>query len=103
VTVRVQHDDRTVTVEVIDTGIGIPADEQDRLFTRFFRSSLARQRAIRGTGLGLAISKAIVEAHTGRIEVRSAVGLGTTMVVALPLSEMDGSPPAEFTCTTSSI
>jgi signal transduction histidine kinase len=98
VTVRVQHDHRAVTVEVIDTGIGIPADEQASLFTRFFRSSLARQLTIRGTGLGLAISKAIVEAHGGRIEVSSTVGLGTTMAVALPLSEVDGSPPMELTC-----
>jgi signal transduction histidine kinase len=54
-----------VWIEVADTGIGIPADELDRLFERFFRASSATEREIPGVGLGLAISKAIVEGHDG--------------------------------------
>ena len=50
-------------VEVEDTGLGIPQDEQQQLFERFFRSSRATQNAIPGTGLGLTITKAIVERH----------------------------------------
>ena len=84
VTVRARHDGRTVTVTVGDTGIGIPAEEQGQLFSRFYRSSLAEQRAIRGTGLGLAISKAIVEQHDGTIDVVSAAGRGTTVTLKLP-------------------
>jgi hypothetical protein len=72
-------------VEVEDTGMGIPADEQDRLFERFFRSSVAHRRSIEGTGLGLVIAKAIAERHGGRIAFESHVGKGTTFRVELPL------------------
>ena len=61
-------------LEVEDTGIGIPAEEQDRLFTRFFRASTAQDRAIPGSGLGLSIAGAIVDSHGGRIEVASGDG-----------------------------
>jgi PAS domain S-box-containing protein len=84
VTVRARPDGGDVTVTVADTGIGIPIEEQEQLFTRFYRSSLAEQRAIRGTGLGLAISKAIVEQHGGRIDVVSSAGRGTTVTLSLP-------------------
>jgi two-component system sensor histidine kinase/response regulator len=72
-------------VEISDTGIGIPANEQGRLFQRFFRSSTATEQAIPGTGLGLVISRAIAEAHGGTIEVTSQPGEGTTFRVELPL------------------
>ena len=74
-----------VSVEVADTGIGIPVADQPRLFERFFRSSVANERAIPGTGLGLAIVQAIVEAHNGEIRIDSTVGRGTTFRVDLPL------------------
>lgn len=73
-------------LRVHDSGIGIPEDEQAELFTRFFRSSLARGQAIPGSGLGLSISHSIVERHGGSIGVRSVVGTGTTVEVRLPLS-----------------
>ena len=85
VEVRTSSDGEHVTVEVADTGIGIPISDQPRLFERFFRSSAATDQAIPGTGLGLAIVKAIVDAHAGRIAVMSAVGHGTTFRVELPL------------------
>jgi PAS domain S-box-containing protein len=84
VTVSAGTDAHGVWFEVADTGIGIPADELDRLFERFFRASSATEREIPGVGLGLAISKAIVEGHDGRISVRSTVGEGTTFRVTLP-------------------
>jgi len=76
-----------VVLEVEDTGIGIPQDDQPRLFDRFFRSAVAEDQAIPGTGLGLAIVKAIVEAHSGRISISSREGVGTTFRVELPLAE----------------
>ncbi|MGH2826580.1 MAG: PAS domain-containing sensor histidine kinase [Actinomycetota bacterium] len=86
--------DGAISLSVADTGIGIPEDEQDRLFTRFFRSSSAQQRAIQGTGLGLAIVKSIVEQHGGSIKVESTPDVGTTLTVKLPtqleVGEEDG-------------
>jgi signal transduction histidine kinase len=70
---------------VRDTGVGIPADELDRLFTRFFRASTATRNALPGVGLGLNITKAIVTAHRGRMEVSSEVGVGTEFRMILPV------------------
>jgi signal transduction histidine kinase len=72
-------------VEVRDTGMGIPAEEQEHIFERFFRTSRATEQAIQGTGLGLAISKAIVHAHGGRITLASSEGEGATFRVTIPI------------------
>ena len=72
------------TIEVSDTGIGIPTGEQAQLFQRFFRSSNAIAQAIPGTGLGLYITNAIAEAHSGRIEFESSDGDGTVFRIVLP-------------------
>lgn len=85
VSVRVSHTGRDLVVEVADTGVGIPAEEQDRLFERFFRSSNATEQAIPGSGLGLTIAKTIIERHEGSIAIESAEGKGTTVRVRLPL------------------
>ncbi len=85
VTVRTSLSEGVGVVEVEDTGMGIPADEQGQLFERFFRTSVAHRRSIEGTGLGLVIAKAIAERHGGRIEFESHVGEGTTFRVELPL------------------
>jgi signal transduction histidine kinase len=79
---RQQGADALITVR--DSGMGIPREEQDLLFTRFFRSTLAQRRAIPGSGLGLSIAKAMVERHGGSISVRSATDQGTTFEVRLP-------------------
>jgi signal transduction histidine kinase len=86
VDVRVTEADDGVTVEVSDSGLGIPAAEQGQLFTRFFRASTATDRAIPGIGLGLTIVKAIVDAHRGTVSVTSDAGEGTTFRVHLPRS-----------------
>ena len=84
VRVEVAGNEKAVELVVSDTGVGIPADEQGQLFSRFFRASTATQHAIPGTGLGLAISRALVEQHGGTISVTSAVGKGTQVTVTLP-------------------
>jgi two-component system phosphate regulon sensor histidine kinase PhoR len=68
ITVRVQEQDKELLVEVMDTGIGIPAEDMPRLFEDFFRASNVE---VKGTGLGLSITRRIVEAHGGRIWVDS--------------------------------
>ena len=79
-----REDEGKAVIEIRDTGIGIPADEIPRLFTRFYRATSAKDRAISGTGLGLAIVKSIADAHRGTIEVDSTPGVGTTMRLLLP-------------------
>jgi len=71
---------------VRDTGPGIPPSEQERVFERFARAGIPRQRA-EGAGLGLAIVRAIAEAHHGRVELQSAFGAGTTFTVVIPVSQ----------------
>ena len=73
-----------IEVSVSDQGIGIPVEEQSRIFERFFRVDDALSRRTQGSGLGLYIAKAIVEAHGGRIWVDSAPGRGTAISFTLP-------------------
>ena len=71
-------------VTVSDTGIGIPAQDQERVFERFYRVDKSRSKATGGTGLGLAIVKHIAALHGARIELKSTVGTGTTVRVSFP-------------------
>lgn len=75
-----------VSIEITDTGIGIPSGEYDRVFTRFYRGSNARDAGARGAGLGLAISKALVGLLGGGISFASEAGRGTVFTVSLPVS-----------------
>jgi signal transduction histidine kinase len=75
---------RAWRIDVADSGIGIPADEADQLFTRFVRASNARNAGLPGTGLGLSIVKVLVEMHGGHVEVASTMGHGSTFSVYLP-------------------
>lgn len=73
-------------INVKDTGIGIPKNQQSRIFERFYRGDESRQRTIAsGTGLGLSIVNEIVRKHNGDLKVNSQVGVGTTISVTLPL------------------
>lgn len=73
-----------VWVEVSDRGIGIAPEEQARIFEQYYRSSDPRARRRKGTGLGLTIVRYILEAHNGRVSVRSTSGLGSTFVLQFP-------------------
>lgn len=78
------HPDRCTRVEVRDTGIGIPPEDQAKLFTEFFRARNARALDVIGTGLGLTLVKEVVERMGGRVSVVSELGKGSTFVVQLP-------------------
>jgi PAS domain S-box-containing protein len=92
VDVRASSSRGNAILEVRDTGMGIPAEEQEHVFERFFRTTRATEQAIQGTGLGLAISKAIVHAHGGRITLASSEGEGATFRVTIPIRAVQ---PAE--------
>ncbi len=74
-----------VLLRVEDAGPGIPADERERIFERFYRSRGVRGRPVRGSGIGLALVKHIAEAHGGMVEVESTEGAGSTFTVSLPV------------------
>ncbi len=81
----VRHDD-WVEITVADQGIGIPADELDRIFERFYRVDPARHRSTGGTGLGLSIVKHVAATHGGDVSVWSAQGEGSKFTIRLPLA-----------------
>jgi two-component system sensor histidine kinase ResE len=83
------HDTDAVTIEISDQGYGIPAEDVPFIFERFYKADKARTRgASGGTGLGLAIVKNIIDAHQGTVQVRSAVGQGTTFSITLPCNRV---------------
>jgi signal transduction histidine kinase len=84
VTVTGRSDGAEVVVSVADTGIGIPAADQEQLFSRFFRASNARDSNLPGTGLGLALVRELLERQNGAVEVSSREGVGTTVTLRLP-------------------
>ena len=71
-------------LRVKDSGIGIPTDQQDRVFERFYRVDKSRSKAKGGTGLGLAIVKHIVETHKAKIKLSSEVDRGTKIEIEFP-------------------
>ncbi|MFP7494804.1 ATP-binding protein [Terribacillus saccharophilus] len=89
VVISVQQQDQHLYVHISDEGIGIADQELGRLFQKFNRLDNSSSRKIGGTGLGLAICKEIIEAHNGKITVRSAEGEGSVFTVVLPLVETD--------------
>lgn len=87
VTIRLQQMGHVVEASVSDTGIGIPADQLDKIWTRFYQVDSSTTRRFGGTGLGLAIVKRIVEAHRGEVWVESEPGQGSTFYFTVPVAE----------------
>nr|WP_276565020.1 ATP-binding protein [Brevibacillus halotolerans] len=86
ITVRIKNEDAgKITIEVIDTGSGIPQEDLPFVFERFYKADKARTRGRAGTGLGLAIAKNIVAAHNGKISVQSKMKEGTTFTITIPV------------------
>ncbi|MCA9001747.1 MAG: PAS domain S-box protein, partial [Planctomycetes bacterium] len=81
--IELAREDKTVHLQVTDTGVGIPLVDQDRIFERFYRVDKARSREVGGTGLGLSIVKHLVQAMQGRVGVESREGKGSTFHVRL--------------------
>jgi len=75
-----------IVIAVVDSGIGVPKAEQERIFERFYRVDTARSRELGGTGLGLSIAKHLAEINNGHIEVVSEVGRGSTFSIVLPIA-----------------
>ena len=86
VQVAVTKENETAAVTVRDTGIGIPPDQQDRVFERFYRVDKSHSKASGGTGLGLSIVKHAVQYHHGTIHLQSEVGKGTEIRVTFPVA-----------------
>jgi two-component system phosphate regulon sensor histidine kinase PhoR len=93
VTVDAKDSGDYVTISISDQGIGIPADQIDKIFMRFHRVDNRDTRQAGGTGIGLYLVKHLVEAHRGRISVQSEMGKGSTFIFTLPKTqpEADGS------------
>jgi len=94
VTVTAVANEDSVTVTVVDQGIGIPEVDLDRIFERFYRVDRGRSRDTGGTGLGLSIVRHVLLNHGGTIQVESQEGVGTTFVVVLPTSRVANAPRA---------
>lgn len=88
VTVTLDADHQYFTIEVADTGIGIPEESMARIYERFYRVDKSHSREIGGTGLGLAITRNAVLLHRGTIKVESTEGEGTTFTVRVPLTHL---------------
>lgn len=85
--IRAERDGDFAKIEVGDTGMGIPEEERENIFKRFYRVDKSRSKEIGGVGLGLSIAEWIAHAHHGKIEVRSEPNQGSTFIVYLPLQK----------------
>ena len=83
--IRIESDKNSVTLSVADTGIGIPAEHQDRIFERFYRVDKSHSKEVGGTGLGLSIVKHAALVHGAEIDLKSTVGKGTKISISFPI------------------
>jgi two-component system sensor histidine kinase SenX3 len=92
--VGVREVDGLVEIDVVDQGVGIPVDEQDRVFERFYRVDPARSRDTGGTGLGLSIVKHVAADHGGDVKIWSEPGKGSTFTLRIPAADLPQGAPA---------
>ena len=84
ISVRLTTEDEHVVLTITDTGVGIPADQVDRIFDRFHRVPSARSRTHEGSGIGLSLVRELVRMHGGEVRVQSTLGRGTSFIVTIP-------------------
>lgn len=99
VQVSAQQKAEEIWINVMDTGVGIPQRDCDRIFDRFYQVEHTLTRRHEGMGLGLSIAKTMVELHGGRIWVESVVGKGSRFTVVLPVSPFRAVPVAQAAST----
>lgn len=87
ISVTSNREDDKIIISISDTGIGIPEDEIPHLFERFYRVNKERSRKSGGTGLGLSITEWVLNAHDGKIEVKSTLGAGSKFITSFPVSK----------------
>ena len=89
VSVSLKSDVKYFYVSVEDSGLGIPEDQIDHIFERFYRGDKSHSTTIEGTGLGLAITRSAITLHRGIIKVQSKVDVGTTFMVRIPIEHKE--------------
>jgi len=87
ITVNVKEAGENVRIEVIDKGSGIPKNDIEKIFDKFYRSERDMAKGVKGSGLGLAFVKRVIDAHSGKIAVESEVGKGTKFIILLPVGK----------------
>ncbi len=85
---QMENNKQVLAIKVIDTGIGIPKEKQDKIFERFFQNDIPGSMVNQGSGIGLSITKEFIKLHNGNIEVQSEPGKGSCFTVLLPVIEL---------------
>jgi signal transduction histidine kinase len=99
--IEANSDTRMLTIVVHDTGIGIPKEQQTRIFDKFYQAGITTRGVREGTGLGLAITRYLVERHGGTISVTSEPGRGSSFTFTIPLQACEPDPIARASASTS--
>jgi len=103
INVSVAQSDGFVAIAITDRGIGIAADEQEKIFEKFYRVSTGLVHDVKGSGLGLSLVKHIAVAHQGKVTVRSKPGEGSTFTIHLPIDDQKGERQAGFASSESGV
>lgn len=86
--IDIEEENKQVSVKIRDTGVGIPENELDKIFNRYYRSSVTKKMSVEGSGLGLAIANDIVKDYNGQIKVNSKLGEYTEFIITFPASHI---------------
>ena len=87
INIYLKYENNIVTFKVVDNGIGVPKDQKEKLFTKFFRADNAKKIRPDGSGIGLYLSKRVIEDHGGKIIFESEPGVGSTFGFTLPIAK----------------